>query len=62
LQMIFDSVGKKEQYLRINPDLYNADPAMDNVEQENLAALREAGDYAFEKNQEDLEKFIDLLI
>ena len=44
LKQIFDSVGEKNNYVRIEPELAGASPDMDNAKVENLQALKEAGD------------------
>ena len=61
LQQIFDAAGKPGNYLRVEPELGNASPEMDDVSRENLDALREAGQSAAEKQDEELDKLVDLL-
>lgn len=43
LRKLYDSINKKNQYVRIMPDLYTADSEMDNTTADNLEALRQAG-------------------
>jgi len=61
LNKIFDSVGKLGQYLRIEPDLGNASPEMDDASIENLNALKEAGAEAAEIHSDELDKIAKLL-
>lgn len=62
LKQIYDAVGCPRQYLRIEPELQGANHEMDDVSAKNLNLLREAGQYAAEKNDKDLEAFVDLLL
>jgi uncharacterized protein len=59
---LFASLGKSEQYIRINPELEHASPEMDDASEENINALKEAGIYCAEKNSEELDKIIDYLL
>lgn len=43
LRKLYDSINRKDQYIRIMPDLYTADSGMDNVSDENLNNLYQAG-------------------
>ncbi len=43
LRRLFDSIGKPDQYFRIMPNLYSAEPDMDDTSDENLRALQQAG-------------------
>ncbi len=52
LKQIYDAVGKPDQYLRLSPELFTADSAMDNGSAENLEALRKDG----EKNAKNFDK------
>ncbi|MDV7394918.1 patatin-like phospholipase family protein, partial [Arthrospira platensis SPKY1] len=36
LKKLYDSINRKDQYIRIMPDLYTADSGMDNVSDDNL--------------------------
>ena len=59
LQQIYDAVGKPDQYLRINGELPdNASADMDNVEPENMKALKAFADELFDANQEAILKFL----
>ena len=58
LRMMFDAVKAPDQYLRINPDLGEADDDMDDASQPNLNALRDAGQEAAEKNEPKLRDFV----
>lgn len=62
LRQIYDAVGRSDQYLRIAPTLGNASPALDNASPENLAALRQAGQYAAEQHYDELTDFVDKLL
>lgn len=62
LNQIYDAVEKPDQYLRISPDLYNAEASMDNASEENLKALKEAGTKNAQDNDDRLTSFAKLLI
>ncbi|MBX9850505.1 MAG: patatin-like phospholipase family protein [Cytophagaceae bacterium] len=62
LGKLFDSQGRKDQYLRINPDLGHANSDMDDASLKNLNALKEAGIYCSEKYYDELARMADLLI
>ena len=44
LRQIFASVGRADQYVRIEPDLGQASPDLDDASSENLMNLKRAGD------------------
>ena len=52
LRQIYDAVGKPDQYVRLSPELYVADSAMDNASADNLEKLRKDG----EKNASNFDK------
>ena len=62
LKQIYNAVGKPEQYVRIEPELLDASPEMDDASIENLNALKVAGMACAEKNDDLLEKVADQLI
>ena len=62
LEHIFDSVDVPHQYVRIEPQLVDATPEMDDASSENLNALREAGTESAQIHENELEDFADLLI
>jgi patatin-like phospholipase/acyl hydrolase len=64
LKQIFKTEGAENQYIRIEPELGYAKPDMDDASPRNLAALKEAGVKASEKEDIDnrLDKLADLLI
>lgn len=62
LRQIYDAVGRKEQYLRIEPDLGTASTAMDDASLDNLTALRDAGQKAAEDHYNELSAFVEKLI
>lgn len=64
LKQIFMARDCGPQYVRIEPELSNAKPDMDNAEPKNLLALKEAGTKSAEKeeNDEKLERVAQLLI
>ena len=62
LKHIFDSVDVPHQYVRIEPQLVDATPEMDDASSENLNALREAGTEPAQIHENELEDFADLLI
>lgn len=62
LKQIFDAIDRSDNYIRINPELGEAVPEMDNASTENMQALKEAGIVAAEKNDEKLEKIATFLV
>lgn len=62
LKQIFDSVGKPKQYVRIEPELFNASPEMDDASMENLNELKVAGQMCAEENDKILDEVADKLI
>jgi hypothetical protein len=62
MRQIFDSVGKPEQYLRINDELLFANPEMDDASSENLIHLKQDGTRISEKFDDELENFIQYLV
>lgn len=61
LASIYDAIGKKNQYLRIDPDLGDASTDMDDASPDNLLALKEAGIGAAEDNEDNLKAFAKIL-
>ncbi len=62
LKQIYDAVGKKDQYLRISPELFTADSGMDNASAKNLDALKADGKKNATLSEKDLDKFARMLI
>ena len=62
LEQIYDAVGKPDQYLRIDPDLYGADSAMDNASKENMDKLALAGETNAKLKDKELMEFAKMLI
>lgn len=65
LRMIYDAVGKKNQYLRLQVDMRRSPGSaneMDNATVENLNLLRELGREAAKKNDDKLTAFAKLLV
>jgi uncharacterized protein len=62
VKQIFDAVGKPDQYLRLEPELFSADSEMDNASAENLEKLRKDGEKNAEVFEEDLLNIAKLLI
>lgn len=58
LRRLFDSAGVGDHYIRIDPSLENASPEMDNVQMDNLRALREAGQQAAQDHKDQLKTFM----
>ncbi|PLX13455.1 MAG: patatin [Marinilabiliales bacterium] len=54
LKQIYNAVEKPEQYIRLEPQLFTADSAMDNASAKNLSALKNDG----EQNAKDFDKEI----
>lgn len=62
LKQIYDAVGKPDQYLRISPELGNANSAMDDASKKNLEALKEAGEKSAKQHDKELTHFAKLLV
>ncbi len=62
LKQIFDSIDNSKDYIRINPEIGEADPEMDDASASNLEALKEAGIAEAEKYNDKLETIADYLI
>ncbi len=64
LKQIYDAVGAPEQYLRIEPQLAanEVSPDLDNVQPENLAALRDLGQETAERHESELTAFATKLV
>lgn len=63
LIQIYDAVERPNQYLRITPDLSHEQPlAIDDASEEKISELLRIGKDQAEKNNEQLDKFIELLL
>ncbi len=62
LKQIYDAVGKPEQYVRLSPELFTADSAMDNASADNLEKLRKDGEKNAANFDKELEAVASLLI
>lgn len=62
LKQIFEAEDAGENYIRIQPELGMASSEMDDGSPKNLAALREAGTAAAEKNDQLLDQIAERLI
>ena len=62
LKQLFEVAGCSDCYLRLEPELLKANPAMDDVSNKNIKNLKEAGAYYVSKNAESLDKIVEFLI
>lgn len=63
LLQIYDAIDRPNQYLRINPNLSHEKPlAIDDASEDNISELVKIGKEQAEKYDEDLDKFIELLL
>ena len=64
LKQIYAAIGKPNQYVRIEPEIHNANSDMDDASPKNLTALKEAGmrNAEAEENNAKLEAIADMLI
>ncbi len=62
LRKMFEAVDHPDQYLRINTEMMDAKPDMDDASPENLLALKQTGTACAEKFEEQLERFAQRLI
>ena len=62
IRQIYDAVNKPNQYVRISPDLGDANSAMDDASLKNLQALKKAGEKCATDNDKLLTEFAKLLV
>lgn len=62
LRKLYASIRKEDQYVRLMPNLYTADPEMDNTSPKNLEALRQAGLSNVMEFDDKLERVAEILI
>ncbi len=62
LVWLYDAGKNSEGYIRIEPDLHNANPDLDDASNENLNALKEAGLHYIQKNEEKIYGIVSKLI
>lgn len=62
LTQMFKTIDHPEQYLRINMELLDGSPDMDNATPENLDALRQDGIRLAQEVDDKLNSFVDLLL
>jgi patatin-like phospholipase/acyl hydrolase len=63
LQQLYAATGASNQYLRINPELpVDVAADIDNVQPQNLQALKELGDATFEALEDKLDTFVSLML
>lgn len=62
LKKLYDSINRKEQYIRIMPELYTADSGMDNVSDENLNNLYQAGLTNAMRFEDTIDKVAGILL
>ncbi|HBF19009.1 MAG TPA: patatin, partial [Cryomorphaceae bacterium] len=62
LREIFKTTPTPHHYLRIEPNIYSANPAMDDGSPGNLQKLKEAGEKNAQVYDRELDRMADLLI
>ncbi|MCB9283921.1 MAG: patatin-like phospholipase family protein [Lewinellaceae bacterium] len=62
LKKLYDSINRKDQYIRIMPQLFTADSEMDNVSVENLENLHQAGLSNAIKFEDTLDRVAEILL
>jgi patatin-like phospholipase/acyl hydrolase len=62
LEQIFGTTSKPDDYVRIEPSLFEADSAMDNGKPINLQRLQDAGEQNAERFAEEIKRIATLLI
>ena len=62
LMQIFQAIEKPNQYLRVNYELVDANPELDDASPENIVALQQDGTRIAEKFDSELDTFINLLV
>ncbi|MGY6523236.1 MAG: patatin-like phospholipase family protein [Mongoliitalea sp.] len=62
LEWLFDAGNNPEGYIRIEPELHKAKPAMDDASKENMKALEEAGEFYVTENAEFVDSIVSKLI
>ncbi|MEM7551921.1 MAG: patatin-like phospholipase family protein [Bacteroidota bacterium] len=62
LKQIFDTTDTPDHYIRIEPDLFDADSSMDNGKPDNLQRLKESGERNAERFEDEIKRIAQLLI
>jgi patatin-like phospholipase/acyl hydrolase len=66
IRLAFDAVGTPDQYLRVNVDMDRLPPEttsdLDNASPPNINGLLELGAEAAERNDDELDRFVELLV
>jgi patatin-like phospholipase/acyl hydrolase len=62
LTYIFDAAGVPEQYLRVDRELHEASPALDDTSPENLNVLQQDGTQTAEEFGDKLDEFVQFLL
>ena len=62
MKQLFSVAGCPKSYRRLEPELCNAKPEMDNVSAENIKNLKDAGLHYISQNAEKLDKIVEDLI
>ena len=62
LRKLFLAINRPQNYIRIEPDLENSGTEMDDVREENLQALKQAGMNCAQKNDLLLNNIVDILV
>jgi uncharacterized protein len=62
LRKIWETTGTPDNYIRLEPALYEANNEMDNASQKNLTALHEAGMKFVSDNERLLDQVVAKLI
>ena len=62
LSMLFDAADAPDQYIRIEPKIYEADKDMDNAKQSNIDALYKAGMMNINENKETITRVVNMVI
>jgi hypothetical protein len=62
VRQFFNVAGCANNYVRIEPELNKAAPDMDDVSDNNIDKLKDAGLYYIAENAELLDKVVDQLI
>ncbi len=62
LKWLFDAGGNPGGFIRIEPELHQADPALDNASKANMNALRDAAIKYVKENPDRINDIVDKLI
>jgi adenylosuccinate lyase len=62
MRQLFKVAGCSDCYVRLEPELGKAKPEMDDVSDENIRQLKDAGECFVKEHVEELDEIVDKLL